>query len=201
MPLMTVTPSPATRLRLTAGVLPLLLAGCGPGPTEAGAAMLTMAPIIIGLSGILLWLVWAPLEASGRGYPWGAVGTLSGLALLGTVVGAIVLQVHGFNSETLMLALLLGGTSYLAVAMVAWRIWRFVAPDTAVVGGLLVAIVITFLPAVPLLFDDEGTSFAVAAFYLWIYGGFIGWVPGGLAVLLWIEAGVRRLLRGPQRAQ
>jgi hypothetical protein len=93
------------------------------------------------------------------------------------------------------------GTSYLAVLLVAWRIWFWKRPRSSFTWVSIPVMVVYVAPAVYLAYHGS-TMREVDDWLLdaWMLPGFAGWVPGGLLVVLLVEAVLRTRARPPDLA-
>src|SRR5262249_14287836 len=102
-------------------ILIFAAAACGPTPAQTGGAVLLVAPVAMVVAALLVRLIvflWRPVEA----LPLSSRPALVA-ALVCLVAGVLIATRIDGIGEWLPLALALFGTSYLAVALVSWRIW------------------------------------------------------------------------------
>ena len=181
-------PAVRTLLLLTLGGL-ALLSGCGPTDREITQAVLFALPAVTLLGGLLVALLqWL---AQGRRPTRVDVIAVSRLALVMCIPAGFAAAATSEALELFLVVLWLFGASWLAVALVVWRIVYRLAPEHAV---RLAVLITTLLAAVMALPEALGTRTldVVAAF---AFGGGMGYVPGGIAVLLVGERVVRAVRR------
>jgi hypothetical protein len=171
----------------------LLLTGCGPTPLETGIMVLLGTVIYLVTSGLLVGLVervWRgiqrlPIVTAGASV--GLSGTLLVLHALVSAAALALLVVTGEMMDSPGLTIIIVALSHLSFSLVLWRIFQRRPVVTAALASLLC------LPlAVPLLFDSDAAL--ELGIVLWLGSSYWGAVPGGLAVLLIIEAVIRRRL-------
>ncbi len=177
-------------MRLRALPLLSLLVACGPTPEQAGGVVLLVAAVPVAVAALLVrflvWL-WRPAERlplSSRPALFAALGCLA----LG--VGAAV-RIDGLD-EYALLALALFGTSYLAVALVAWRVWLAFDRATASTWSFVPVTSLLVAPALPLALGLAGEDFADVVAVAWVYPGYFGLVPLCILVALAAEGVARR---------
>ncbi len=96
------------------------------------------------------------------------------------------------STEWTWVALWWFGTSYAAVMLFVWRIWFRVRPRGSFTWSPVLVLPLFVAPAVYLAF--EGSTSADPPGWimnLWVLPGYLGFVPGGLLLILLIEAAVR----------
>ncbi len=188
MPRMPTTP-PARALSLA--LVLALAGGCGPSPREASIALLVAAVGIVVLANFhvwVLWLLWRRVrpELGFRWRPFVEVGL--GLSALGLVAEAI--PYDGRMSEWLGVALWIGGTSYLTLFLLVWRI-RLTAPKGLAWAHAIAGSVIG-LPALPLAFvGSTRDGLPDVLLFLWFVPGYLGLASGALHAVLLLEALLR----------
>ena len=175
-------------------VLGATLTACGPTPTEIGRNVLAAAPTAF----LVLLLVLAGLAALLRKadptarVPW----RTHRVVLMGLVVAALPAALTT-DLEWYAICLLFAGSFYVGVTLLAWRIWRVFQPQRAWLGAPILGL-ITFAPAIPLaagmLSDLKGGSEVIIV--PWLFGGYFGIPAGVVAVLVLVEALVRRFIAG-----
>jgi hypothetical protein len=174
---------------------------CGPTDEEIGRAVLLIVPAVLvvhfGLMHLLLrlWRVVAPALSLRNGPTLWAGGAFVLLSVL-----ALVLPYQdpasreGGVMDVAFPALVLVGTSVLAVQLLAFRILLWVAPGKAFTWAFLAGPV--FLWAAPLLaFLPASYPWANWMIPAWAWAGVWGVVPGALLLLLLVEVGIRRSRR------
>jgi hypothetical protein len=167
-----------------------LVSACGPTPEQSGAAVLLVAPVAIGVTALIVrlfvWL-WRPVERlpiSSRPALFAAAG--------GAVIGVpLALCVDGVG-ELLLIALALFGTSYLAIALVFWRIWLALDRASASTWSFVPVASLLVAPALPLALGLVGADFADFVSIVWVFPGYLGIVPLVLIAALTVEVLVRR---------
>ncbi len=171
--------------------MPFLMGGCLPSEEEAGSWVLFASPIAV-LAGILaLWLLYRLWV---RRYPEISFSRLP--AVLLTVALLNGAAVKAFLAPPLLegtgMGLMAFGTSYLALLLVAWRIWFWRRPRSSFTWVSIPIMIPYVAPAVYLAYQGSTTR-EVADWLLdaWMFPGMTGWVPGGLLLILLIEAKVR----------
>lgn len=172
-------------------VLPILLCGCGPTEEEAGTWVLCASPMAL-LAGLLLLAALYRLWR--RRYPEVAFRRLpSFLMLVPLVNGAAGKVLFQWKlADGTFLALAAFGTSYLAILFLIWRIWFAFDERRAFTWATLPAMALCVAPAIWFAYEGSTTQEApdwVLAYWTW--PGFMGWVPGGMFLLLLVEAAIR----------
>jgi hypothetical protein len=182
--------SPSHRLTLAPLVL---LAGCGPTPREAAAAVLVALPValLVGhlLVRLLVWL-WRPV----RRLPLSARPALVAAGVAAAVAVATAVIAGEDALDWVGAALVLFGTSYLTLLLVVWRLWLLLDAVTASSWSFVPVVSISVLPGIPLLLGVSG-DYADLVLVAWVLPGYGGTVAGPLLVLLVVEALVRRFAR------
>lgn len=175
--------------------MPFLMGGCLPSEEEAGSWVLFASPVAV-VGGLLV--LWPLYRLWSRRYPEIPFSPLPSLLLAaalfnGAVVKAILKpELLGGLDDGLVIF----GTSYLTVLLVFWRGWFLKRPRTSFTWASLLAMGIYVAPAVYLAY--EGSSLQQVDDVLldaWMLPGMMGWVPGGLLLILLIEAKLRTRVR------
>jgi len=170
--------------------IPILAAGCGPTSEQAGGVVLLVAPVAMALSALavrfLLWL-WRPAEK----LPLSSRPALVAAGVCFALGVGAAIRVDGLD-EWILLALALFGTSYLAVALVTWRIWLALDRASASTWSFLPATSLLVAPALPLALGLAGDDFADTVAVIWVYPGYFGLVPLCILVALAAEGVARR---------
>ncbi len=166
-----------------------------PSEEEAGSWVLFASPVAV-LGG--LFVLWLLYRLWNRRYPEISYSKLPGLLLAvalfnGAVVKAIL------KPELLdgwWTGIVIFGTSYLTVLLVVWRVWFWRHPRTSFTWVSLPVMGIYVAPAAHLAYMGSTTQ-SVHSLLLdaWMWPGIMGWVPGGLLLVLLIEAKVRTRVR------
>ena len=171
-----------------------LAAGCGPTPEQAGGVVLLVAPVAMVVAALLVrflvWL-WRPAERlplSSR------PALIAALACLALGAGA-AFRIDGLG-EYFLIALALFGTSYLAIALVAWRIWMAFDRASASTWSFVPVASLLIAPALPLALGLAGEDFVDVVAIAWVYPGYFGLVPFCVLVALAAEAVARRRASG-----
>lgn len=179
-------------------VLPAL--GCGPTPREAGTTVALLGTFVFAASTALLhtlqliWRRFAPVRPPTHRW-FIAVAVHVAFGVLGLLVGTAGAAVEWFGIGFWAL-----GTSHLAVSLVVWRIWVWLAPNSALEGAPIVASILLLPLALPMAAGWVPAEGPII--WLWVMPGYAGWVPGILFAVLLVEAFVRFALwrRGEGRS-
>lgn len=172
-------------------LLTFLLGGCGPTEREAGTAVLCAAPLALAAGLLSLWpllLLWR------RRYPELSFRLLPSLCLFVCLAnGAVFRAVFDFPStEWTWVALWWFGTSYVALLLLVWRFCFELDRRHSFTWSPIPVMVLYVAPAIYLAFEGSATASAPGWIIdFWSLPGLFGWVPGGLLVLLLIEAVLR----------
>jgi hypothetical protein len=168
---------------------------CGPDNEEAARAVMFSAPLALaagmGLLACMLWL-WRKVRPE-LSIDWKP--SLVTLAVLGL---GLLLSFVGMSEEAEVArwypaGLLAMGVSYLAVLLVAWRIWLLAEPRRAFTWSFLPAMVIMLWPC-PFMLAWGSESWEGIMLVLWVLPGYMGLVCGPLLAVLIIEVVVRLYL-------
>ena len=171
--------------------MPFLMGGCLPSEEEAGSWILFASPVAVLGGLVVLWLLY---RLWSRRYPEISFSKLPGLLLAvalfnGAVVKAIL------KPELLdgwWTGIVIFGTSYLTVLLVVWRIWFWRRPRTSFTWVSMPVVGVYVSPAVYLAYEGSSTvEVPDPLLAAWMWPGIMGWVPGGVLLLLLIEAKVR----------
>ncbi len=171
---------------------------CGPSVYEASAAVLLATPVVVMLAWLILvglHRVWERVRPVGK-LGWRTPGLLSGLALAMGVFAMVGEPSGDSVTEWWLAAFWFFGSSFIAVALLVWRIAFAISPERAARNALSVASAILVLPAVPALSSGAGSTFFEWAIASWVYPGVFGISPLVLLVVLFSEAAVRRRRAG-----
>jgi hypothetical protein len=174
------------------GLVACSMQQCGPTPKESGDAILMVLPLVVASAMAVQWLLlrlWRPAKGS-IALDWGRGLILCGLLLFPS---AYAFLTDTRPSEWFVMAYWLFGTSYLAVLLFVTRVWLFFGDARLVFFAPHLALSAIFaLPALPLALGLGGKPWQDVAEAMWIFPGFGGWVPGGLFLVLLVEALWRR---------
>jgi len=180
------------------------LAGCGPSESEAGRAVMTATPVVLGVHlGLMQFLLWLwrkhrpelsmdlkpiliALAISGLGALWAMLGAAYEVQIVANT------SYNGFAGvmEWVPAALLGYGTTYLAFALLTWRIWLWLGPGTAFSWSFLPALVGLWIPC-PIMatgLTDNWLEFWSGA---WIFPGCLGAVTLPVLIVLVSEILIR----------
>lgn len=169
----------------------LALCGCGPTAREAGTAVLCAAPLAL-IGGLLLLSLLLRLWR--RRYPELSLRLLPNLCLLVALAnGAVARAWFDWKStEWTWVALWWFGTSFAAVLLLVWRIWFRIEPRGSFTWSALPAMLLFVAPAIYLAFEGSTASGPPDWIVdLWVWPGYLGYVPGGMFLILLIEAAIR----------
>lgn len=173
------------------GAVALLASGCAPSHRDTGEAVLIVWPLVILIAALpqfLLIRLWQ--------WRWPDV-VINRKRLLVLVGPAITLSVSMIIAAAAPWtwaphALWLFGTSYLAVLLLVTRAW-LASPLRAhsVIAPHIVTSVI-FIPFAMALRAGMFETAAIDSAGVFVFPGYGGWVPGGVALLLLAERWLRR---------
>jgi hypothetical protein len=180
------------------------LAGCGPTEAEAGRAVMTATPVVLGVHlGLMQFMLWLwrkktpelamdlkpiliALAVSGLGALWAMLGAAYEVQIVANT------SYNGFAGvmEWVPAALLGYGTTYLMFALLTWRVWLWLGPGTAFSWSFLPALVALWFPC-PIMsvgVTDNWLEFWSGA---WIYPGCLGAVTVPVLIVLVSEILIR----------
>lgn len=168
------------------GAIALLASGCAPSPRETGEAVLIVWPLVILIAALPQFLLI-------RLWQWRWPGVVIDWKRLLVLVGpAVTISVSMIIAATAPWtwaphALWLFGTSYLAALLLVTRAW-LASPWRAhsVIAPHLVTSAI-FIPCAMALRAGMFETAAIDWAGFFIFPGYGGWVPGGVALLLLAE--------------
>ena len=165
----------------------LALSGCGPSPQEICGTGLTGALLYAGVAWLLLLGVQRVTDRLRTG-AWQALPRHRGLpgvvlVFLIVSVGAGLFAPQAKGEAEVILACV--GANFIAWALLVRLITGWGVSGAVLMGGL-----ICLGPAVLGALGVEGP--AMVSVYMWLWGGIFGAVPGGLILLIWLGAWLRR---------
>lgn len=186
--------TPATRTRLAVPLLFLaFVAGeCGPSVSDLGRNALLVAPFGVVATGLLLAglsALWRRREPAARLRAL----SIAAPAALTTAVAGLLLPVT--DTSWFWITLVFAGSAQLLIGLLAWRLFFFRRKATAFHIAPLVGL-LALAPAVPMALGGfDGTSTFEYVVDGWLVAGFWGIPAGGVAIVLFVEALIRRRKR------
>lgn len=185
------------------GLAPLL-AGCGPSMKDVGQDVLVSAPVWLLAGNLALLPFWLWWRRTRKGMVFDLRPAV-GLATFLVVIAGLTVPWLGKDARSWLLSVLFyGGSGYLSVALLTWRVWLSVDPERACGWALLPALLLWIAPAIPLAAGwahKETNPLVMAGMFIWLWLGSVGTIPGltlGLVLLALVSEG---LLRGRRRGR
>jgi hypothetical protein len=163
---------------------------CGPDPQQQGQLVLIVAPLVFIVT---LGIQWILLKLWERRFPEVTPRWSANLFVMGALtVASLVTMAVGSPGYYLIFAFWMFGTSYAAVLLLTMRIWMIFDKRRAFTFAHLVPLLLYMIPAATLAVGGMRDT------WMWRHSenfftlaGFLGYVPGGIFLLLLIEALIR----------
>jgi hypothetical protein len=172
------------------------LSGCGPTQLEVGSIVLQSLPIIVVLGFLIQWLYAAARERLGE-ETFEGLDVRPSLALLGASVALWAIAAARVDRvlplEELAIGVALAGASYASILVVA--LWLSAGRRRQLSWAAAAPLAYLATPAFGLIFFGGSNPIDDWVLGIFIYPGFGGWVAGPLVAALFIEVGIRHLLK------
>jgi hypothetical protein len=176
--------------------LALALSGCGPTELEVGSIVLQSLPIVVVLGFLIQWLYAAARERLNED-TFEGLDARPSLALLGAsaalwAIAAVWID-HVIPLEELVIGVAIVGASYASILGVA--LWLSAGRRRQFSWAAAAPLAYLATPALTLVLFGSSNPIDDWLLGLFVYPGFGGWVAGPLVAALFIEVGVRHVIK------